>query len=74
MTSEHTALLEHAAHGGRISPAEALELYRFAPLHALGQAADHARRARFGDQAHLATYLIDRNINYTNVCTTACKF
>ena len=74
MNSAHTELLEHAANGGRISPAEALELYRFAPLHALGQAADHARRARFGDQAHLATYLIDRNINYTNVCTTACKF
>jgi len=49
-------------------------LYRFAPLHALGRAADSARRARFGDQAAVATYLIDRNINYTNVCTTACRF
>jgi len=68
------AILDRAASGGRITADEALELYRFAPFHALGRAADIARRARFGDQAHLATYLIDRNINYTNVCTTACKF
>ncbi len=74
MTSAYTQLLEHAATGGRISSADALALYRFAPLHELGQAADQARRARFADQAHVATYLIDRNINYTNVCTTACKF
>jgi cyclic dehypoxanthinyl futalosine synthase len=79
MTSVPTAddlqpVLDRAASGGRITPDEALALYRFAPLHALGQAADTARRARFGAQAKYATYLIDRNINYTNVCTTACKF
>jgi cyclic dehypoxanthinyl futalosine synthase len=67
-------LLDRAADGGRLSPDEALELYLEAPFHALGRAADTARRARFGDQAHIATYLIDRNINYTNVCLTACKF
>jgi cyclic dehypoxanthinyl futalosine synthase len=66
--------LERASRGGRITPDEALALYRFAPFHALGRAADQARRLRFGDQAHVATYLIDRNINYTNVCTTACRF
>jgi cyclic dehypoxanthinyl futalosine synthase len=32
------------------------------------------RRRRFADTAGIATYLIDRNINYTNVCLTACKF
>jgi cyclic dehypoxanthinyl futalosine synthase len=67
-------ILDRAANGGRISPEEALELYLGAPFHALGRAADAARRARFGDQAGVATYLIDRNINYTNVCLTACKF
>jgi cyclic dehypoxanthinyl futalosine synthase len=66
--------LDRAADGGRISPDEALDLYRNAELHALGRAADTARRRRFGDTAHIATYLIDRNINYTNVCVTACKF
>jgi cyclic dehypoxanthinyl futalosine synthase len=68
------AVLDRAADGGRISPEEALELYRHAPLHALGRAADTRRRALFGDTAHIATYIIDRNINYTNVCVTACKF
>ncbi|MDX6287440.1 MAG: cyclic dehypoxanthinyl futalosine synthase [Frankiales bacterium] len=68
------AVLDRAADGGRISPNEALEIYRNAPLHALGRAADAARRRRFGDVADIATYIIDRNINYTNVCVTACKF
>jgi cyclic dehypoxanthinyl futalosine synthase len=68
------AILDRAADGGRISPEEALTLYTDAPLHSLGRAADVVRRRRFGDTASIATYLIDRNINYTNVCVTACKF
>src|ERR671932_229746 len=39
-----------------------------------GDAADAARRRIFGETAGIATYLIDRNINYTNVCVTACRF
>ena len=66
--------LDRAADGGRISEEEALELYRHAPLHALGRAADAARRKRFADTADIATYIIERNINSTNVCVTACKF
>jgi cyclic dehypoxanthinyl futalosine synthase len=71
-TSEISRLLDHAAEGGRITPAEALLLYTDAPLHALGQAADAVRRRRYPD--NIATYIIDRNINYTNVCVTACRF
>ncbi|HVU73219.1 MAG TPA: cyclic dehypoxanthinyl futalosine synthase [Mycobacteriales bacterium] len=75
MTASTSSLLERAADGGRISAEEALLLYTDAPFHALGQAADAARRRRFtGERADIATYLIDRNINYTNVCVTACKF
>jgi len=70
--SEIRSLLARAADGGRITPDEALLLYTQAPLHALGQAADTVRRRRF--PAGIATYIIDRNINYTNVCVTACKF
>ncbi|MCW2596944.1 MAG: radical sam domain protein, partial [Jatrophihabitans sp.] len=72
MTSDIARLLDSAADGGRISPEEALLLYTDAPLHALGQAADQVRRRRYPD--NIATYIIDRNINYTNVCVTACKF
>jgi cyclic dehypoxanthinyl futalosine synthase len=68
------AVLDRAAAGGRITPEEALDLYRHAPLHALGTAADAARRRRYAGTEHIATYIIERNINYTNVCVTACKF
>jgi cyclic dehypoxanthinyl futalosine synthase len=71
-TARLERLLAHAGDGGRITPEEALLLYTDAPLHGLGQAADRVRRRRFPD--HIATYIIDRNINYTNVCVTACKF
>jgi cyclic dehypoxanthinyl futalosine synthase len=65
-------ILQRAADGGRISAEEALLLYTEAPLHPLGEAADTVRRRRYPDG--IVTYLIDRNINYTNVCVTACKF
>lgn len=67
-------VLDRAAGGGRISPEEALALYRSAPLHALGQAADAVRRRRYAGTEQIATYIIERNINYTNACVTACKF
>ncbi len=72
MTRSIDSLLASAADGNRISSDEALLLYTEAPLHALGAAADTVRRRRYPDD--IATYIIDRNINYTNVCVTACKF
>nr|WP_296073543.1 cyclic dehypoxanthinyl futalosine synthase [uncultured Actinoplanes sp.] len=69
---EIDSILQRAADGGRITPEEALLLYTEAPFHALGEAADAVRRRRYPDG--IVTYLIDRNINYTNVCVTACKF
>jgi len=70
--SEIDGILARTADGGRIDPDEALLLYTDAPLHALGEAADAVRRRRY--PAGIVTYIIDRNINYTNVCVTACKF
>jgi len=69
---EIDSILQRGAAGGRITPEEALLLYTEAPFHALGEAADAVRRRRYPDG--IVTYLIDRNINYTNVCVTACKF
>ncbi|AVV44109.1 dehypoxanthine futalosine cyclase [Streptomyces sp. P3] len=68
------SVLDRAAAGGRITPEEALDLYRDAPLHALGAAADAVRRRLYAGTEHIATYIIERNINYTNVCVTACRF
>jgi len=71
-SAEIDDILQRGAGGGRITPDEALLLYTEAPFHALGEAADAVRRRRYPDG--VVTYLIDRNINYTNVCVTACKF
>jgi cyclic dehypoxanthinyl futalosine synthase len=49
-----------------------LELYERAPLLELGQLADDERWRQHPENA--VTYIIDRNINYTNVCVADCKF
>ena len=56
----------------RLTPAEAIVLYDEAPLHALMRAA-HQRRLAMHPEGKV-TYLVDRNINYTNVCTINCQF
>src|ERR1043166_1471709 len=58
--------------GQRIDAVEAPELYRVAPTALLGQLAD-AVRVRKHPQ-HIVTYIIDRNVNYTNVCVAKCNF
>ena len=70
--SELAALLERAAAGGRLSPAEGLRLFTEADLLELGAAAD-ARRAALHPEGQV-TFILDRNINYTNVCNVYCKF
>jgi len=49
-----------------------LELYERAPLLELGQVADEERWRQHPENE--VTYIIDRNINYTNVCVADCKF
>jgi len=49
---------------------EALELFNI-PLPILGRIADEIRKKKCGD---LVTFVIDRNINYTNICICKCKF
>lgn len=56
----------------RLSKDDAVELYKNAPLHQLMQAAHHRRMAMHPSGE--VTYLVDRNINYTNVCTINCQF
>ena len=66
------ALLCHAATGGRLGLAEGIHLYENASLLDLGNAADERRRVLH--PRNLVTYIVDRNVNYTNLCVTACKF
>ena len=56
----------------RLGPQQALRLYREMPIQTLGRWADAVARRLHGDQ--IRTYVIDRNINYTNVCTAKCTF
>ena len=58
--------------GGRVSADEALELYRQAPSALLGRLADGIRARKHPDA--VVTYIIDRNVNYTNVCVAKCNF
>ncbi len=71
-------LLQKVWDGGRINQAEALRLYAL-PLEELGTLADRRRQlmrghAHGGHGNEVVTYIVDRNVNYTNVCNVYCKF
>src|SRR5258705_13386987 len=65
-------LAKKVLEGGRVDRAEALELYRHAPTHLLGHLADAIRARKH--PGRIVTYIIDRNVNYTNVCVARCNF
>lgn len=65
-------ILARGAEGKRISAEEAARLIEEAPLAELGAAADERRRMLHPDGK--VSYIVERNVNYTNVCTTACRF
>jgi cyclic dehypoxanthinyl futalosine synthase len=58
--------------GGRLSADEAMFLYRHAPTYSLGRLADRVRARKHPEG--VVTYIIDRNVNYTNVCVARCNF
>ncbi|WP_022660840.1 cyclic dehypoxanthinyl futalosine synthase [Paucidesulfovibrio longus] len=58
--------------GGRIDRQEAAALYESAPLHALGALAHEIRLRKH--PAPVVTYVADRNINYSNICSCGCRF
>ena len=71
-------LSDKVLEGKRISPDEAMELYRLS-LEELGALADARRnlakeKSYGGRGREIVTYIADRNINYTNVCNVYCKF
>jgi cyclic dehypoxanthinyl futalosine synthase len=65
-------ILDKAVAGERISPVEGLALIKSHDLAAIGRAADAVTRRLHPEDYR--TYNIDRNINYTNVCTAVCDF
>ncbi len=65
-------LLARASEGERLSAAEGERLLADAGLFDLGLASDAVRRRKHPHD--VVTYIVDRNVNYTNVCTTSCRF
>ena len=69
---QRDAIRKKVCEGGRLSRDEGIALLRDADLLTLGELADSVRRRLHPEG--LVTYIIDRNINYTNICTAQCAF
>jgi len=67
-----STIADNVRQGARIEADEALELYQCAPLPLLGELADGIRGRKH--PTGVVTYIIDRNVNYTNVCVARCNF
>ncbi|MCF8038695.1 MAG: dehypoxanthine futalosine cyclase [Desulfohalobiaceae bacterium] len=70
--NQQSELLKEAAKGGRLDREAALCLYREADFFDLAAAA-HERRLNL-HPGNVVTYVVDRNINYSNICVCGCKF
>ena len=73
-TSEHSirGILDKAIAGERLTPAEGIQLLESHDLTAIGSAADQVAWRMHPEP--FRTYNVDRNINYTNICTAVCNF
>ncbi len=65
-------LLAAAEEGHRLTESEAMTLVRHAPQTELLASADRVRQRLHPDG--VVTYVIDRNVNYSNICTSVCAF
>ncbi len=71
-TATTTELLSRASQREHLAPSEWLQLITEIPTEDLRHAADELRRELHPDNA--VTYVVDRNINYTNICFSVCNF
>ncbi|MHC4262453.1 MAG: cyclic dehypoxanthinyl futalosine synthase [Planctomycetota bacterium] len=72
LSTELERIEDKVLEGGRLTPAEGLTLHDHADLGLLGRLADHVRRVKHPTPR--VTYIVDRNVNPTNVCITDCGF
>ena len=71
-TTDIQPILERVLAGGRMTAEECAALLESFDVARMGVAADEVRRRKH--PAGVVTYIIDRNINYTNVCNVVCTF
>ncbi len=69
---QHETILKKALEGERVSASEAVDLFEMTDMALLGNVANRLMRRKKNDK--VVTYIIDRNINYTNICVTDCTF
>ena len=67
-----TEILEKALDGERITDDDAVALLRSRDLVAVGRVADELRNRKTDPDR--ITFIVDRNLNYTNICVTDCDF
>jgi cyclic dehypoxanthinyl futalosine synthase len=72
MPSQIQSILDRAVAGTRITTAECTALLESHDVATIGVGADEIRQRRHPENT--VTYIIDRNINYTNVCNVVCTF
>src|SRR6266540_4308761 len=72
MPDEIQSILDRALAGMRLSADDCTALLDSYDIARIGVAADEIRQRRHAD--NVVTYIIDRNINYTNVCNVVCTF
>lgn len=72
MSKKIESILSRVENAGRINRADALHILLNADLLRLGRVADSIRRKKH--PGNLVTFLVDRNINYTNICESKCRF
>jgi cyclic dehypoxanthinyl futalosine synthase len=65
-------ILDKVLDGGRMTAEDCTALLESYDIARIGAAADEIRRRK--NDAEIVTYIIDRNINYTNVCNVVCTF
>ena len=57
----------------KVSKKDALELFRNAAIGELAKIAEEVKR-KIHNNSNIVTFVVDRNINYTNICKCKCKF
>src|SRR6266850_112793 len=72
LSDDIKGILRRSIAGERMSADECTTLLESYDVARIGAAADEIRRRRHSD--NIVTYIIDRNINYTNVCNVVCTF
>jgi cyclic dehypoxanthinyl futalosine synthase len=72
MTTDYNKIILKVSKAKRLDPEEGLALFKGGDLLTLGELANGVRKRLHSER--LVTFIVDRNINYTNICVNKCKF